>query len=107
MNSTKKTRSMTSRRKKSKYSSTHATSANQQQRCINPECRRLVKKIGNHIQMSPQCLKYLNELNKAKTRNPQQRRSQRVLTRDKLCPNNESNSTVHIQSSNDTNHNIT
>ena len=93
MTSTKKTRSMTSRRKKAK--------------CINPKCGRLVKCIRNHFQQSPQCLEYLNELNKAKTPNPQQCRSQRVLTRDKLCPNNKSNSTLHIQSSNDTNHDKT
>ena len=43
-------------------------------------------------------MKYLNELNKAKTQpNPQQRRSQRVVTH--------SNSrTIHVQSSKDTNH---
>ena len=97
----------TSSRKKTKYSSTHAKAAKQKQHCINPVCRRLVKNIRNHFQHSPECLKYLNELNKAKTRNPQQRRSQRVLTRDKLCPNNESNSILHIQSTNDTNHNKT
>ena len=97
----------TSRRKKTKYSSTHAKAAKQKQHCINPKCGRLVKNIRNHFQQSPQCLKYLNELNKAKTQpNPQQRRSQRVLTRDKLCPNNKSNSTLHIQSSNDANHDL-
>ena len=87
--------STTSRRKKAKFSSTYAKAAKEKQPCINPKCGRLVINMGNHFQQSPQCLEYLNELNKAKTPNPQQRRSQRLLTRDKLCPNNKSNSTTN------------